>query len=87
MLEELAHPPPEVRLQGGERQVAAVRGLVDPVAGERARQGAGEPGELVRLVGHRDDDVRPAARPPALEQRCQDAQDGRQRARGEIRDR
>ena len=60
-VEQLAEALPELRLERRDRQVAAVGGLVDPVAGDAAREQAldgvaGEPvcDELVRAVRHRD---------------------------------
>ena len=37
-LEQLAQPAEELRLEGTHREVAAVGGLVDAVAGEAARE-------------------------------------------------
>ena len=84
--DELAQSTPELRLERRDREEAAVRAAVDPVAGELARERAGEAGELVRTGGHRHDDVRSPPCSPALEQRREHTRYGRQRTGGKVRD-
>src|SRR5204863_6788685 len=59
---ELDQALPERRLERGDGQTASVRGLVDPVAGELARERAAERGELGGDGCKRDDDPLSAAR-------------------------
>ena len=89
--DQLAEPDEELRLERADGQVAAVGGLVDPVAGEpageEARQRvAAEPvrDEAVRAVRHRDRQPGAAAGALALEQRGQDLRHGAERAGGEV---
>jgi hypothetical protein len=72
--------------------VAAVGGLVDAVAGERAGERplglALQPvrGEAVRVVRHRDDDVLAAPAALALQQRGEDLHHRIERAAGQVGD-
>ena len=90
--DQLAEPLPELRLDGSDGEEAAVGGLVRAVArepaGERALRLAVQPVrcESVRVVRHRDDEVRTASRALAFEQRGQDLDDGEERAACEIGD-
>ena len=90
--DHLTEPDEELRLERGDREVAAVGGGVDPVAGEaagqelRQRLAAESVGdEPVRAVGHRGRQPRaaPGARP--LEQGGEHRGDGSQGTRSEIR--
>ena len=92
-LDELAEPPEELRLERTDRQLAAVGGPVEAVAREPAREHArdglaSEPvrDEVVRAVGHRDDDARAASRTRAFEERREHLRDRAERSGREIGD-
>ena len=91
--DELAESREELRLERADGEVARVRGLVDPVAGEptgeHPRDGlAAEPvrDEVVGAVGHRDGDACAPSCSLPLEQRGEHAGDGAERTRGEVCD-
>src|SRR5581483_4582942 len=87
--EQVAQPQPELRLERGDGEVAAVGGFVDAVAGGAAgeqarRRVAGEPvrHEAMGGVGHRHDDALRAA----FDQRGEDLDHRHLPARGEVGD-
>ncbi len=92
--EQLRQAAEEGGLERGDRQVAAVGGLVDAVARQAAGQHArdvlaAQPvrDEAVRPVRQRDDDVAALAGALTLQQRREDLLHGAERARREVGDR
>ena len=91
-VDQLAEALPELQLDRGHREEAAVGRLVDAIAGEAAGQRAlrlsAQPvrREPVGVVRHRDDEVLATPRLLTLEQRGENLDDGEERAAGEIGD-
>ena len=91
--DELTETVEELRLERADGDVAPVRGRVDPVA----REASGQEGwhrlaaeamrnQVVRAVGHGDDDARAGPRAGALEEGGEDLRHRTERACGEIGD-
>ena len=93
LLEQLAEPAPELRLERRDGQEPAVLRLVDAIAGGAARQEprhdfAGETvgDEAVRAVRHRDHDSPSLPGSTAFDQRREDLDHGGLGSRGEVGD-